>query len=658
MEGLKLNKTTLIMLEYDKIKEILMQYAVSEEGRQLIKNLEPSIDINVIKNWLNETTEAKNLLESNFRVPLHSLTGIKKTMEKLDINYTLNTEELVLLLDFIRNSKRMKNFMKSKELISPNICTYALSIYDLEDVSEEIDRCIRNGRVDDKASTQLGKVRKRIVILEDRIKSKFQSILNSPAYSKYIQDNLIGFKEGRYVIPVKREYRKNINGKVVDTSGSGSTVFIEPAAVGKIQEELNLLKIEEQNEEYRILSYLTDMINGYSREITINMEAMAYYDFIFAKAKYSKAIEGNTVDLNMRKYISIKGAKHPLIGKDAVPLDFSIGDKFRSLVITGPNTGGKTVALKTVGLLTMMAQSGMHVPVQSGGEFAVFNDILVDIGDGQSIEQNLSTFSSHISNIIGIVKCADEDSLVILDELGAGTDPTEGMGLATSILEEIHRKGATILATTHYSEIKEFATKETGFENGCMEFDLATLKPLYRLKIGKSGDSNGFNIALRLGMDKEIIERAHEISYKESRDYSEVCKKLKELNEVENTEIIKQHDRQLYKSKKSQINKKKIDKQKIDNKFNIGDRVYISSLDTFGIVYRLEDSKGEIGVVVKKKKIKVNKKRLTLHIEAEKLYPDFDNYDMDIVLETKENRKKKKLMNRKYVKGLSIDIEK
>ncbi|SHJ73927.1 endonuclease MutS2 [Paramaledivibacter caminithermalis] len=652
-----MNKTTIKMLEYDKIKEMLTKYALSESGRELIKKLEPSINIDIIKNWLMETTEAKNLLESNFRVPLHSLSGIDRIMERLNIDYILNPEELIILADFIKNSRRMKSFMKSKTSISPNISTYALSIYDLEDVSEEIDTCIRNGRVDDKASPQLSKIRKRIGILEDRIKNKFQNILNSPAYKKYIQDNLIGFKEGKYAIPVKREYRKNINGKVVDTSSSGSTIFIEPAAVGKIQEELEILRIEEQKEEYKILSYLTDLIKGYNRELTINIETMAYYDFIFAKAKFSRAIEGNTVKLNMKKYINIKGAKHPLIGKDAVPLDFIIGDKFRSLVITGPNTGGKTVALKTVGLLTMMVQSGMHVPIQNTGEFAVFNDILVDIGDGQSIEQNLSTFSSHISNIVGILECADKDSLVILDELGAGTDPTEGMGLATSILEEIHKKGATILATTHYSEIKEFASKSEGFKNGCMEFDLKTLKPLYKLKIGKSGESNGFNIALRLGMDKRIIERAHEISHKEIKDYGQMYNKLKELNEVKNTEITEYHEKQVNKVKKYQIDKKKIKKQKVDKKFNIGDRVYISSLDTYGIVYKLEDSKGEVGVMVKKKKIKINKKRLTLHIEAEKLYPDLDNYDLDIVLETKEKRKKKKLINRKYVKGLSIEVE-
>ncbi|WP_432405225.1 endonuclease MutS2 [Wukongibacter sp. M2B1] len=650
-----MNNNTIKMLEYDKIKEILMGYALSEEGKDLVKKLEPSIDIYIIENWLEETTEAKGLLESNFRVPLHSLTGISKIMEKLDIDYTLNPEEMILILDFIRNASRMKNFMKSKNLIAPRICTYAMSIDELEDVKEEIDKCIRNGRVDDKASSELSKLRKKIGILEDRIKSKFQSILNSPAYSKYIQDNLIGFKEGRYVIPIKREYRKNINGRVVETSSSGATVFIEPEAVGRIQQELSLLKTEEKNEEYKILVYLTDLIKGYGRELRISIETMSYYDFIFAKAKYSKAIGGNTAKLNTRKYINIKEARHPLIGESAVPLSFIIGEGYRSLVITGPNTGGKTVALKTVGLLTMMVQSGMHVPMNADGEFAIFNDILVDIGDGQSIEQNLSTFSSHISNIIGIVECADENSLIILDELGAGTDPAEGMGLATSLLEEIHRKGSTILATTHYSEIKEFANSNKGFENGCMEFDLETLKPLYRLKIGKSGESNGFNIALRLGMDKKIIERAHEISYRESKDYSEISKKLSEIKKVKNIETIQKHEKQLEKLRRNKTNKKKLEREKIVQSFNIGDRVYISSLDDYGIVYSLEDGKGDVGVMVKKKKLKVNKKRLSLHIEAENLYPE--NYDLDIVFETKENRKKKKLMNRKYVKGLKIEIE-
>lgn len=649
-----MNKNAVKMLEFDKIKEKLKEYALSEEGKELVDKLEPAINMDIIENWLKETTEAKSLLESNFRVPLHSLSGVSKIIERLNIDYTLTPDELTIILDFIKNSKRMKNFMKSKTFISPQICSYALSIYELEDIREEIEKCIRNGRVDDKASSQLSKTRKKISILEDRIKNKFNNILNSPAYSKYIQDKLIGFKEGRYVIPIKREYRRNINGKVVDTSSSGSTVFVEPAAVGKIQEELNFLRIEEKNEEYKILYYITNMIKGYNRELTINIEAMAHYDFVFTKAKYSKAIGGNPAKMNTEKYIEIKGAKHPLIGKTAVPLDVRIGKRYNSLVITGPNTGGKTVALKTIGLLTMMAQSGIHVPTEDIGELSIFNDILVDIGDGQSIEQNLSTFSSHISNIIGIVECSDENSLVILDELGAGTDPTEGMGLAISILEEIHKKGATIIATTHYSELKEFASKSQDFENGCMEFDLETLKPLYKLKVGKPGESNGFNIALRLGMNKKIIERAHEISYKEKRNYDKIYNKLQTIDVNKNNKIGHKNEKELQKSS-IESNKKKQKKQKKKQIFSIGDRVYISSLDTYGIVYSLADNKGDVGVIVKKKKLKINHKRLTLHIQGEKLYPE--NYDLDIVFETKDDRKKKKLMNRKYVKGLSIEIE-
>lgn len=653
-EGSRLNKNAVKMLEFDKIKEKLKEYTLSEEGKELVDKLEPVINIDIIENWLKETTEAKSLLESNFRVPLHSLSGVSKIMERLNIDYTLTPDELTIILDFIKNSKRMKNFMKSKTSISPQICSYALSIYELEDIREEIEKCIRNGRVDDKASSRLSKTRKKISILEERIKNKFNNILNSPTYSKYIQDNLIGFKEGRYVIPIKREYRRNINGKVVDTSSSGSTVFIEPAAVGKIQEELNLLKIEEKNEEYKILYYITNLIKGYNRELTINIEAMAHYDFVFAKAKYSKAIGGNPAKMNTEKYIEINGAKHPLIGKTAVPLDVRIGKRYSSLVITGPNTGGKTVALKTIGLLTMMAQSGIHVPTENIGNLSIFNNILVDIGDGQSIEQNLSTFSSHISNIIGIVECSDENSLVILDELGAGTDPTEGMGLAISILEEIHKKGATIIATTHYSELKEFASKSQGFENGCMEFDLKTLKPLYKLIVGEPGESNGFNIALRLGMNKKIIERAHEISYKEKRKYDKIYNKLQTIDENKNNKIVHKNKKQLQKPS-IESNKKKLKKQKAKTAFNIGDRVYISSLDTYGIVYSLADNKGDVGVMVRKKKLKINYKRLTLHIQGEKLYPE--NYDLDIVFETKDNRKKKNLMSRKYVKGLSIEIE-
>jgi dsDNA-specific endonuclease/ATPase MutS2 len=373
---------------------------------------------------------------------------------------------------------------------------------------------------------------------------------------------------------------------------------------------------------------------------------------MFAKAKFSRSMEGREVEVNDNNYIKIIGGKHPLIGSKAVPLEFEIGKDYRSLIITGPNTGGKTVALKTVGLLTMMVQSGLHVTVEESSEFAIFSDILVDIGDGQSIEQSLSTFSSHIRNIISIIEASAPNTLVILDELGAGTDPLEGMGLAVSILESIYDKGATMLATTHYSEIKKFAQEKKGFENGCMEFDINTLKPLYRLSIGKSGESNALLIALRLGMSKNIIERAHEITYKEKKEYNSI--KTVEKNEtVKYEDIIRSID--IQKEKTENIKKaEKVMKAVIkEQEFKIGDCVYISSLGRTGIVCELENNKGEIGVMYMKKKIKVNKKRLSLYIDSKELYPD--QYDMDIVLESKENRKKKHTMNRKHVDGLTIE---
>jgi len=417
-----------------------------------------------------------------------------------------------------------------------------------------------------------------------------------------------------------------------------------------------MLKIQEENEVYRILSGLTALVETYQREISINMETMAQYDFAFAKAKYSRAMEGNTVKLNTGNYISIFGAKHPLIGPSAVPLDFTIGKDYRAFIITGPNTGGKTVALKTIGLLTMMVQSGLHVPVQEGSEFAVFTDIMADIGDGQSIEQSLSSFSSHIRNIKSIIDYAHSKTLVILDELGAGTDPGEGTGLAVSILETLYDKGATIVATTHFSEIKEFAKNKKGFKNGCMDFDINTLKPLYRLIIGKPGKSNAFLIALRLGIAGNIIERAHEVTYREKKVYGgelfgEHGPVVKEdIKDTEDTKNTKEDKKTL------EYHREKLTGPKgREPMFNIGDCVLIKKLGKTGIVYETENSRGEVGVMYKKKKMKINHKKLSLYIEAKELYPE--DYDMDIVFESKENRKKRHQMSKKHVKGLVIETK-
>ncbi|MDP4090392.1 MAG: endonuclease MutS2, partial [Bacillota bacterium] len=539
-----MNQNAVKILEFEKIKEELKNYALSELAKDVIERLEPSLDRHKIERWLEETTEARSIVDRSSSIPLHGLKGIKGLKEKLGKTAALLPEELEGLSGFLKDCLKLKRFMAAKdyEYCAPNITAYAASIYELEHIISEIERCIIKGRVDDKASPALSKLRKRINILEDRIRAKIESVMKNSEYKNYIQDNLVSMRNGRFVIPIKTQYKNNVAGSIHDSSSSGSTVFIEPEEIRKLQDELNEQRIEEENEVYKILCTLTAEVESCEREISINIETMAHYDFLFAKGKYSKYLDGNTVEVNTENFIRIVSGRHPLLGKSAVPLNLIIGDDYRSLVITGPNTGGKTVALKTAGLLTMMVQCGLHVPVNPGSSFAIFADVLVDIGDGQSIEQSLSTFSSHIKNIINILNCADRHSLVILDEVGAGTDPGEGMGIAVAVLEEIHSKGAVMLATTHYSEIKEFAENTAGFKNGCMEFDINTLKPLYRLTVGRAGESNAFLIALRLGMDKGMIERAHRITYKEDKVYEVPVFKREEQNELVDGAMKEEHE--------------------------------------------------------------------------------------------------------------------
>lgn len=648
-----MNKNTIETLEYNKIKEILKTYALSELAKEMIDKIEPYIDINVINRYMKETTETRAIVDTNTSVPLHGLAGIKFIQDKLNKGVNLLPEEFECICGLLRDGKKLKRYMAGKADCAPNVSTFALSIYELNNVIDEIERCIAQGTVCDKASSELSKIRKKMLILEDRIKSKLNNVLKNPKYKNYLQDNLVSLRNGRYVIQIKSQYKNDIDGSIHDSSSSGSTIFMEPTEVKKAQDELNLLRMEEEKEIYRILSTLTVMLEDVKRELSINIETMAYYDFLFAKAKYSRAIEGRAATFNTNNYTKIINGRHPLIGRSAVPLNFTIGDDYNALVITGPNTGGKTVALKTVGLLTMMAQSGLHIPVEKGSEFAVYVDILADIGDGQSIEQNLSTFSSHIKNIISILECADQYTLVIMDEVGAGTDPGEGMGIATAVLEQIYKKKATLLATTHYSEIKCFADNTEGFKNGCMEFDINTLKPTYKLNIGKAGESNAFLIALRLGMDKSLIERAHYITYKEEKQYSDYKAAIEE--KIIDQEAIKNHEEGIQKLKTVEKITQISEKQKEESKFNLGDCVYISTMNRTGIICDLENNKGEFGVMVMNKRFKINHKRLSLYIDTKELYPE--NYDFDIVFKSKDYRKKNKMLSKHHVEGVEIKVE-
>lgn len=642
-----MNLETIESLQFNQVKELVASYTVSELGKEASLSLMPSINKRQIEAWLNEVEEAKKVLDISSSVPIHGLKGVETILEGLNKGIALRPDQFTVLQDLLSCIDRLKRFMKDKEYAAPTITTYVYSLEDLSELADEIARCIRFGRVDDYASKELLKVRKQIAILEERIKSRIEQILKSAKYKSIIQENIVSMRNGRYVVPIKKEYRKNMKGTVLDTSASGSTVYIEPEEIGAVQDDIDLLKSQEEMEEQSILTALTGLVEYHEREIKMAVETMTLYDLIFAKAKYSQAMKGIAPQINEHHTISLNAARHPLLGDKAIPLHFVIGEDYDALVITGPNTGGKTVTIKTVGLLTMMAQSGLHIPVGPGSEIAIFHNILVDIGDGQSIEQSLSTFSSRIKNIISILAETTPQTLVLLDELGSGTDPAEGMGLATSILEELFNKGATLLATTHYNEIKVFASEREGFENGSMEFDLDTLRPTYRLLIGEGGESQAFAIALRLGMHPKLIERAHAITYKEEKDYgSETTHDPYVLQKQ-----LAMNTKHVFKQKHA----KKVEREEKVVPFKKGDNVKIPSINEFGIVYGPANDRGEIEVFVKGKKMTFNHKRLSLYIKAEDLYPE--NYDMDIIFESKEHRKIRKELSKHHVEGLVIEKE-
>ena len=641
-------------LEFNIIIEKLKGLAISEAAKTQIEDLKLMTDPVLIQRHLKETSEANEVLKMNTSVPVNGLEGIRHALEKLKRQEILRPKELESVGYFLKDCQRMTKFMKDKEIVAPQIVTYASGISELEDLSEAIAHAIVHGQVDDHATQTLYKIRRKISEIEDRIKQKLNQFLTSSGYQHMFTDAVVSQRDGRYVVPIKSEHKKSFNGNVLDRSRSGGTVFIEPAAVQKLQAELTGLKGDEEQEIYRILSTLSNQIAYEMRPLELNYEVMTHYDFIFAKGKLSRQMEGISAFITQEHKIQIINGRHPLLEEKAVPLNLTIEAPKKHLVITGPNTGGKTVSMKTVGLFVLMTQAGLHVPCDEGTVLPIYDQVLCDIGDGQSIAQNLSTFSAHITNIIKIIDNATLNSLVILDEIGAGTDPTEGMGIGIAVLEALSQKSATILASTHYNEIKDFANSHPLFLNGSMAFNLMSLKPEYKLVIGESGDSNALLIALRLGMDEKLIERAHEVSYKtkkeangvmEDQTFSKKLKTYKHKQEVEVALTTKQ-EKEVEMPKRPTIKPQmttKLIKRK-PPKFKIGDSVYIHTMKRTGIVVETEDQRGDITVQVMGKKLKINHKRLSLHIESDELYPE--EYDMDIVTKSKEFRKKSKKVSK------------
>ncbi|WP_202711011.1 endonuclease MutS2 [Sporosalibacterium faouarense] len=632
-----MNKKTFGTLEFKKIKDKIKEYTASDLGKKLVDDLSPITDLNGIKNLLNLTTEARSILGKSPHIPLLGLHDIEDQIRKIEKGGILYPDDLAKVSSFLRGCSKMKKFMINQDYTGPTLSSYRYSITEFQDIEAEIESSIEGSRVSSKASSQLSRIRKKIDLTEVKIEQKLQAILNSSNYKKYIQDFFVSKRNGRYVIPVKVSYKNQIDGSVIDSSATGSTVFIEPSSITKMTNELSLLKAQEESEEYQILATISGYIGLHLKEIKLNLEVMAEYDFIFAKGKYSNSINGVEAVVNNKDFIKIIKGRHPLLEEDATPLDFKIGKDYRTLVITGPNTGGKTVALKTIGLLTLMTQSGLHIPAKKGTEISIFEKILVDIGDQQSIEQSLSTFSGHIKNIIEIINKTKYSTLILLDEVGTGTDPSEGAGLAASILEELYRRGGITVATTHYGEIKDFAEQHNGFENGCMEFDATTLKPLYRLLMGRAGKSNALWIAERLGMSNRVLDKA--------RDY------INTRNSIGQDKIKYKIDKVDIKlPQKKENDKRESLKNSQTIEFVQGDSVYIGNSDNKGIVYKTEDDNGYYIVFRKEQFEKIHKKRLRLHLSKDDLYPS--GYDLDIIFFPYEKRKLKHDLDRGAIRDV------
>ena len=505
-----MEKRVLKTLEYDKILAMLKERASCCISRELVDTMEPSGDFDTVERELKLTAEAETLFYKTGRSPVDDFPDMRHCLERMHAALFLSTGELLGIASCLKAARIAKDILAKEVGEESYLYNLAGLLITHRSAEEEINRCIINeDEIFDGASPALARIRRAMRLANEKVREKLNSMIRSTAYQKYLQEPIITIRNGRFVIPVKQEYRQQVPGLIHDQSSSGATLFIEPSAVVELGNEYKKLLAEEANEIERILTELTAMLAPYADEIREDLNIMGQIDLIFAKAKLSRELNAVMPRLNRNNYVRIVRGRHPLIPADrVVPIDIWIGKDYRSLIITGPNTGGKTVTLKIVGLFALMVQSGIFVPANEGSEFPVFEHIYADIGDEQSIEQSLSTFSSHMKNIVGILDKADENSLVLLDELGAGTDPIEGAALAMSILEELNDRHCICVSTTHYSEIKAFAMTHEGMENASMEFDIDRLCPTYRLYIGIPGKSNAFEISSRLGLPSSIIDKA------------------------------------------------------------------------------------------------------------------------------------------------------
>lgn len=641
------------MIEFNQIKEKWAAHALTTWAKKQIEEAVPFLSEAELRKQMRDTTEARQMLDKCGTPPLVTMEGAEELLCAAEIGDCLMPEQLERAADLLTAVSRLKDYLNRCKQYQISAAYYEENLQSLNEIREEIRQQIRGGKIEDRASKELFSIRTDIIRTEDKMKEKAESVLRSN--KEAMSDNFCTLRNGRICVPVKKEYKFRISGSVIDKSSTGNTLFIEPTGVSHLFEELQILKIEEENEERRILYTLTAKIADHTEEMRQNLRTIERLDFIFSKGKLSQELDGVEPNLNMERRIVLKDGRHPLMEKTkCIPLQFRIGDGVQGIVITGPNTGGKTVAIKTVALCCMMAQCGLHVTSREA-DICMNSNYLCDIGDGQNLSENLSTFSAHITNVLHILQNVGRDSFVIMDELGSGTDPTEGMGIAIAILEELRQSGCLFLVTTHYPEVKQYAQEREGIINAKMTFDRNTLQPLYQMVIGEAGESCAFYVAARLGMPQNMLQIAAQAAYGEgaqdSHDVQNEIGKFDFLNSVQMTENKKKTNA----VPKIRKVKYAAEKKSLTDKFQLGDSVLIYPERKIGIVCEKVNDKGVLRVQLPNKKIWINHKRVKLHVAAAELYPE--DYDFSIVFDTVANRKLRHQMERKYVEGEAIVYE-
>lgn len=614
-----MNNEMISQLQFDQIKKEVQARAIGNYSKKRISKMTASSNLQTVLDRQEETREARLILESSQHVPFMGLPRIDTLTEQVKKGLVLSPADLIEYADFLRSSRMITKFFDKNQYQAPLLFAYSKHLPDLINVEELIDQKIKNNKVSDDASRNLRKVRKQLQIIEKEIQSKLLKFLRHPKNKEMIQEAIIVQKGECYTIPIKASYKNKVDGTIIDESNKGTTVFIEPTVVSKLNEHYQLLKAEEISEEYQVLAALTGAIAENEEAIDLLIETMTVLDIIFARAKLSREINGITPKINKSEHIVIKQGRHPFLPDHAVPLDIEIGKDYRGLIITGANAGGKTVVLKTVGLLTLMAMFGMQVPAKEGTELAVFDEVFVDVGDHQNLENALSTFSGHMQNIAAILKKIKRNTLVLLDEIGSGTEPNEGAALAIAIMESMYEQGALIIATTHYGEIKKFARDHEDFVPAAMAFDREALRPKYQLRVGETGESQALWIAHKMAMSMKLIQQAER--YLEEKAYRTQKKEF-----PPKTAVITRKDNK----KECQL-------------FAKGDRIFVNEYQKEALVYE-DIGEDTIAVYLEKEMIRVPRQRVRLVRSAENLYPT--GYDLDSLFIDFKTRKQQRDLER------------